>query len=131
MIRSRLPDFILPCRMPFHQKKLEPGDFLTMDFGCRYQGYCSDMTRTVVLGKASDKQKEIYAIVLEAQMAALEQIRAGKTGAEIDKIARDIIQKAGYGAYFGHGLGHSVGLYIHEEPRLSPNVIPFFRKMSR
>lgn len=109
----------MPHAIP-SEKKLEPGDFLTMDFGCRYQGYCSDMTRTVVLGKASDKQKEIYAIVLEAQMAALEQIRAGKTGAEIDKIARDIIQKAGYGAYFGHGLGHSVGLYIHEEPRLSP-----------
>ncbi len=109
----------MPHAIP-SEKKLEQGDFLTMDFGCRYQGYCSDMTRTVVLGKASDKQKEIYGIVLEAQTAALEQIRAGKTGAEIDKVARDIIAEAGYGDCFGHGLGHSTGLFIHEEPRLSP-----------
>lgn len=109
----------MPHAIP-SEKKLEQGDFLTMDFGCRYPGYCSDMTRTVVLGKASDKQKEIYGIVLEAQTAALEQIRAGKTGAEIDKVARDIIAEAGYGDCFGHGLGHSTGLFIHEEPRLSP-----------
>lgn len=100
-------------------KPLENGDFLTMDFGCIYEGYCSDMTRTVVIGKASDKQKEIYQIVLKAQLAALSAIRAGKKGSEIDKVARDIIEKEGYGDCFGHGLGHSVGLYIHEEPRLS------------
>lgn len=106
-------------------KKLELGDFLTMDYGCVYDGYCSDMTRTVVIGKASQKQKEIYQIVLKAQLEALDAISAGKTGREIDKIARDIIKKEGYGACFGHGLGHSVGLFIHEEPRLSPagNVI--------
>ena len=69
-------------------KKLEKGDFITMDFGCRYDGYCSDMTRTVVLGEASSKQKEIYGIVLKAQMAALEQICAGKTGSEVDQVAR-------------------------------------------
>ena len=96
------------------------GDFITMDFGCRYDGYCSDMTRTVVLGEASSKQKEIYGIVLKAQMAALEQICAGKTGSEVDQVARGLIAEAGYGEYFGHGLGHSVGLFIHEEPRLSP-----------
>ncbi len=101
-------------------KKLEDGDFLTMDFGCVYEGYCSDMTRTIVIGKASDKQKEIYHTVLEAQMAALEVIRAGVKGKEVDKVARDIIYKAGYEGCFGHGLGHSVGLFIHENPRLSP-----------
>lgn len=102
------------------EKKLEEGDFLTMDFGCVYQGYCSDMTRTVVIGKASEKQKEIYHIVLQAQQAALDAICAGKRGSDVDKVARDFITEAGYGDNFGHGLGHSVGLYIHENPRLSP-----------
>lgn len=101
-------------------RALEPGDFVTMDFGCRYQGYCSDMTRTVVIGRADSLQKEIYHIVLEAQRAALFGLRAQRTGKEVDRIARDIIEDAGYGKFFGHGLGHSVGLYIHEEPRLSP-----------
>lgn len=110
----------MPHAMP-SEKPLEEGDFLTMDFGCVYEGYCSDMTRTVVVGKANKRQKEIYQVVLQAQLAALEEIRAGKTGEEVDRIARGLIGKAGYGAYFGHGLGHSVGLYIHEEPRLSPS----------
>jgi len=100
-------------------KKLEVGDFITMDFGCKYKGYCADMTRTVVLGKANEKQKEIYNIVLKAQLAALDAIKAGIPGKAVDKVARDIIAEAGYGAYFGHGLGHSVGLFIHESPRLS------------
>jgi len=101
-------------------KKIEKGDFVTMDFGCVYEGYCSDMTRTIVVGKASDKQKEIYNIVLEAQLAALDFLKAGYKGKEVDKVARDIIYKAGYEGCFGHGLGHSVGLFIHENPRLSP-----------
>ena len=101
-------------------KKIETGDFLTMDFGCVYEGYCSDMTRTIVIGKASEKQKEIYGLVLEAQLAALNLIRAGLKGKEVDKVARDIIYGAGYEGCFGHGLGHSVGLHIHENPRLSP-----------
>lgn len=101
------------------RKIIEKGDLLTMDFGCVYEGYCSDMTRTVVIGKATAKQKEIYQLVLEAQLAALDFIQSGKRGWEVDKTARDIITKAGYGENFGHGLGHSVGLYIHEEPRLS------------
>ncbi|MCR5148469.1 MAG: aminopeptidase P family protein [Eubacterium sp.] len=101
------------------KKKLESGDFLTMDFGCIYEGYCSDMTRTVVIGKASDEQKKIYNIVLKAQMEAVQAIRAGMKCIEVDKIARDIIKEAGYGKYFGHGLGHSVGLYIHESPALN------------
>lgn len=108
----------MPHAMP-SAKKLEKGDFVTMDFGCVYEGYCSDMTRTVVIGKADDKQKEIYRIVLEAQLAGLDACRSGKRGCDVDKVSRDIIAEAGYGAYFGHGLGHSVGLYIHEEPRLS------------
>ena len=109
----------MPHAIPSAQK-LELGDFITMDFGCRYEGYCSDMTRTVVVGRADEKQREIYHVVLEAQTAALAEIRAGRTGAEIDAVARSIIARAGYGQYFGHGLGHSVGLFIHEEPRLSP-----------
>lgn len=102
-------------------KKLERGDFVTMDFGCLYKGYCSDMTRTVVIGKADEKQREIYDVVLKAQEAALGLIRAGLKGSEVDKVSRDVIEQAGYGKCFGHGLGHSVGLFIHENPRLSPN----------
>lgn len=102
------------------EKKLEWGDFVTMDFGCRYQGYCSDMTRTVVIGEASQEQKKIYNTVLEAQRLALDQLCAGKAGKEIDAVARNHIAEAGYGKCFGHGLGHSLGLFIHEEPRLSP-----------
>lgn len=108
----------MPHAVP-SQKKIEMGDFLTMDFGCVYEGYCSDMTRTVVIGKASEKQKEIYNTVLKAQNAALDFLKAGYKGKEVDKIARDIIYGAGYEGCFGHGLGHSVGLHIHENPRLS------------
>jgi Xaa-Pro aminopeptidase len=78
------------------------------------------MTRTVVVGKASERQKEIYSTVLEAQEKALAAIREGINGINVDKIARDVISSRGYGEYFGHGLGHGVGLEIHEEPRLSP-----------
>lgn len=113
-IRSSMPHGVAS------HKVIDEGDFVTLDFGCIYNGYCSDMTRTVVIGKASDKQKEIYNIVLEAQKAALDAIRPGVTGYDIDKIARDIIDEKGYGDYFGHGLGHGVGLEVHEAPRLSP-----------
>lgn len=108
----------MPHAVPTH-KRLEQGDFVTMDFGCVYKGYCSDMTRTIVIGKASEKQKEIYEIVLEAQLRVLDFIKAGYQGKEIDKVARDFIYQAGYEGCFGHGLGHSVGLFIHEEPSLS------------
>lgn len=110
----------MPHAVPSY-KKVENGDFLTMDFGCIYEGYCSDMTRTIVVGKANEKQKEVYNTVLKAQLAVLDFIKAGYKGSEIDKIARDIIYKAGYEGCFGHGLGHSVGLFIHESPRLSPS----------
>ena len=88
--------------------------------GSHYKGYCSDMTRTVVLGKASEKQKEIYNIVLKAQLESLEAVKPGVSGKSVDKVARDIITEAGYGECFGHGLGHGVGLFIHEDPRFSP-----------
>ena len=101
-------------------KVIEAGDFITMDFGAVYQGYHSDMTRTVVAGRATDKQREIYNIVLEAQLAGVNGVKAGKRGKDIDAVSRQIIADAGYSEYFGHGLGHGVGLFIHEEPRLSP-----------
>ena len=91
--------------------------FLTMDFGARYNGYCSDMTRTVVLGKADEEMRKIYDIVLQAQKAAIAAIRPGVSGKEVDAAARDIITAAGYGKCFGHSTGHSLGLEIHEEPR--------------
>lgn len=109
----------MPHALPT-QKTLEEGDFLTMDFGCVYNGYCSDMTRTVIFGRADEKQREIYETVLAAQRAALQGIRPGMTGKEIDALARDVIEEKGYGQYFGHSLGHSVGLEIHESPNFSP-----------
>ncbi len=98
--------------------KLERG-FLTMDYGARVNGYCSDMTRTVVLGRADAEMKKLYDTVLKAQLAALEVIEEGADCRGVDKIARDIIYGAGYEGCFGHGLGHGVGMYIHEAPRLS------------
>ena len=102
------------------EKTIESGDFLTLDFGCKYKGYCSDMTRTVVVGKATDKQKEIYNTVLSAQYAALDTIRAGELAKAVDDAARGVIENAGYGKHFGHGLGHSLGLKVHESPSCSP-----------
>ncbi len=99
-------------------RAVQKGDFLTLDFGCKWQGYCSDMTRTVAFGQVSEKQREIYEIVLEAQLAGLDAVAPGKTGVEVDAVPRTLIAKAGYGDAFGHGLGHGVGLKIHEEPRL-------------
>jgi len=113
-VRSSLPHGV------YSEKVINNGEFLTLDFGCVYNGYCSDMTRTVFVGKADEKQKEIYNTVLKAQQAALEYIKPGMLGKDVDKIARDIITAAGYGENFGHGLGHGVGLAVHEEPRLSP-----------
>jgi Xaa-Pro aminopeptidase len=84
-----------------------------------YQGYCSDITRTVCVGEPNQKQKEIYHIVLEAQEKGLQSLRAGIMGKDADKLVRNVIEKAGYGSYFGHGLGHGVGLEIHEEPFLN------------
>lgn len=102
------------------EKKIKTGDFVTLDFGCVYKGYCSDMTRTVVVGKATDQQKQIYNLVLKANEEALKNIKPGIKCCELDDIARDIIVKGGYGDKFGHGLGHGVGREIHEAPRVSP-----------
>lgn len=101
-------------------KKIEEGDFLTLDFGCVFEGYCSDMTRTIVIGKASERQKEIYNTVLNAQTSAIDVIHEGIPCSEVDNIARSIINEAGYGDKFGHGLGHSVGIEIHESPSFAP-----------
>ena len=101
-------------------RKLEYGDFVTMDFGAKVNGYCADMTRTVALGFVSEEMSRIYGIVLRAQEQAIGMTRAGVTGAEVDGTARKVIEDAGYGAYFGHGYGHSVGLEIHEAPNCSP-----------
>ena len=107
----------LPHGVP-RNKKLERG-FLTMDFGAKKDGYCSDMTRTVVIGKADGEMKRLYSTVLEAQKAALGAICEGLPCSDADKTARDILNSAGYEGCFGHSLGHGVGRYIHEEPRLS------------
>ena len=107
----------LPHGVPT-EKPLENGDFLTMDFGAVYNGYCSDMTRTVAVGYVTDEQQKVYDTVLKAQLSALKEIGPNKVCKEIDKIARDIINKEFEGC-FGHGLGHSVGLEIHENPALN------------
>ncbi len=108
----------LPHGVP-GDEKVKKGDFLTMDFGAKKDGYCSDMTRTVAVGKVDEKQKHVYATVLEAHLACVEAAKPGMTGVELDKIARDIIDAEGFKGCFGHGLGHSLGLEIHEEPRAS------------
>lgn len=100
-------------------KVIEKGDFVTMDFGVFYQGYCSDLTRTVVVGEPTEEQKKIYDLVLKAQLAVIERIKPGMTCQEVDEIARGIIGEAGYRENFGHGLGHGIGLEVHEGPRLS------------
>lgn len=100
-------------------KKIKSGEFLTMDFGAIYQGYCSDITRTVFLGEPEEKHREVYEVVLAAQRAGIAAVAPGRTGKEVDAVARKIIEDAGYGEYFGHGLGHSVGLAIHEGPNLN------------
>ncbi|MDO4479211.1 MAG: Xaa-Pro peptidase family protein [Lachnospiraceae bacterium] len=101
-------------------KPLAAGEFITMDFGCKYGGYCSDMTRTVCLGTPTDEMRWVYDTVLKAQMAGIARIRSGVTGAEVHNAAADWITAAGYGPYFGHGFGHSVGIDIHESPSASP-----------
>ncbi|MGG1515272.1 Xaa-Pro peptidase family protein [Paenibacillus oryzisoli] len=98
---------------------LQGNEFVKLDFGAYYKGYCSDITRTVMLGKPTDKHKEIYDIVLEAQLNCLANLKPGIPGREGDAYARDVIVKHGYGDYFGHGTGHGLGMEIHESPRLS------------
>lgn len=112
--RSALPHGVASERV------IGPGEFVTVDFGAVVDGYHSDCTRTVVTGPVSDRHREIYAIVLTAQRAALAGLRPGLTGREADALGRSVIAAAGYGDAFGHGLGHGVGLAVHEGPTLSP-----------
>lgn len=112
-LRSALPHGVAS------DKKIESGDLITLDFGALYNGYVSDITRTVAVGEPSDKLKEIYHVVLESQVLALEKIKPGMTGIEADAIARDYIKSKGYGEAFGHSTGHGIGLEVHEGPGLS------------
>ena len=109
----------LPHGVP-GDKLIETGDFVTMDFGCLKDGYCSDMTRTVAVGFATDEMKNVYDIVLRAQLAGIAAAKAGVLGKEIDAASRKVIADAGYGPYFGHGFGHCLGLDIHEPPTAGP-----------
>jgi Xaa-Pro aminopeptidase len=114
------PNSSMPHGVP-GERKLQPGDFITMDFGVLYKDYCSDMTRTVALGYATDEMKRVYETVLKAQLAGIAITKAGVTGQAIDGAARKLIADAGYGAYFGHGYGHCLGLQIHEAPNCNPS----------
>jgi Xaa-Pro aminopeptidase len=100
-------------------RKIEPGDFLLLDFGAETGGYCSDVTRTVVVGSASKEQRDVYNVVRAANETAAARVRAGMTGRDADAIARDYIEQRGFGDLFGHSLGHGIGLEVHEAPRLS------------
>ncbi|TXC92319.1 aminopeptidase P family protein [Metabacillus litoralis] len=100
-------------------KEIEKGDFVTLDFGAYYKGYCSDITRTFAVGDPSDELKKIYATVLEAQLRGMNGIKPGITGKEADALTRDYIKKQGYGEYFGHSTGHGLGMEVHEGPALS------------
>jgi Xaa-Pro aminopeptidase len=111
--RSALPHGVASDRI------IGNNEFVKLDFGAYYNGYCSDITRTIVVGNPTDKHREIYEIVLEAQLAALAAVKPGMTGREADAVARDIITRYGYGDNFGHGTGHGLGMEIHESPRLS------------
>ncbi|MBQ8390098.1 MAG: aminopeptidase P family protein [Oscillibacter sp.] len=113
------PNGSLPHGVP-SEKLIERGELVTMDFGCVYGGYCSDMTRTVAVGEISAEQRRVYETVLTAQKAAISAARAGMTGAEVDGVARKVIEEAGYGQYFTHSFGHGVGVEIHESPNASP-----------
>jgi Xaa-Pro aminopeptidase len=101
---------------------IERGDLLLLDFGAQYKGYCSDITRTVVLGKATAEQREIYDIVRHANAVASKSVRAGMKGQDADGLARRYIEDRGYGDAFGHSLGHGLGLEVHEAPRLAKTV---------
>ncbi len=109
----------LPHGKP-ENRLLEKNAFLTMDFGCVLDGYCSDMTRTVCLGKADEEMKAVYGTVLRAQLAGVAAVAAGKPGCDVDKACRSVIETAGYGANFGHSTGHGVGLQVHEAPAFAP-----------
>jgi len=109
-------------------KKIAKGDLVTFDFGAFYKGYVSDMTRTVVVGKATARQKKIYNIVLKAQLAGIKKIKAGVHGTAVDAASRKIIDRAGYKKNFGHGTGHGIGIYVHVAPNLGPKSTDTLKK---
>ena len=113
------PNGSLPHGVP-SERVIQRGEFVTMDFGCIYHGYCSDMTRTVAVGFATEEMQKVYHTVLAAQEAGIRAAKAGVTGREVDGAARAVITAAGYGDYFGHSFGHGVGVEIHEAPNASP-----------
>ena len=100
---------------------IQEGDFITFDFGAIYKGYCADMTRTVAVGYATEEMKKVYNTVLQAQLAGIAASRAGVPGKDVDAAARKVIADAGYGEYFGHGYGHSLGMEVHESPSPNPS----------
>ncbi|NLD87721.1 MAG: aminopeptidase P family protein [Clostridiales bacterium] len=106
----------VPC-----ERKFRKGDFLTLDFGCVYEGYCSDITRTIAIGYVTDEMKNVYDTVLLAQTEALKAAKAGIVGQDLHNIAQSVIADAGYGEYFGHGLGHSLGIDVHDGVGASPS----------
>ncbi len=108
----------LPHAVP-RDVAIPAGTLVVIDWGCQLDGYCSDCTRTFATGAIDSRDREVYDLVLDAQLAALAAVRAGRTGREVDGVAREIITAAGHGEHFGHGLGHGVGLEVHEGPRLS------------
>ncbi len=120
-VRSAMPHGVAT------NKVIEKGDLVTLDFGCVFEGYCSDMTRTVAVGKATEKQREIYNVVLDAQLKSIAAIKRDISCSVVDRMARDVISSAGYGDNFGHGLGHSVGIEIHEAPSFSPKCNELLR----
>lgn len=102
------------------ERQIQAGDFVTLDFGALYDSYCADMTRTVAVGYATEEMRQVYETVLQAQLAGIAETRPGIPGKQIDGAARKVITDAGYGPYFGHGYGHSLGLEIHENPNCNP-----------
>lgn len=112
------PNGAMPHAKPT-DRPLAEGDLVVMDFGCIYKGYCSDMTRTVAIGAISEKQRSVYNMVLYTQLKALNHLKEGMPLADLDRLARETLDTFGYGAYFGHSLGHGVGIEIHETPAVS------------
>lgn len=112
-VRSSMPHGVAS------EKVIESGDLLTLDFGALYHGYCADMTRTVMVGEPTERQREIYGIVLEAQLRGVAACKPGMTGQELDEVCRGYIREQGYGDNFGHSTGHGVGRFIHEGPRVA------------
>lgn len=122
----------LPHGVP-GETRVQTGDFITLDFGAKYQGYCADMTRTIAFGEPGEEKRKVYDTVLKAHLAGIAAAKGGLLGSAVDKVARDIIDQAGYAGRFGHGLGHALGIEVHEDPRFSArstDVVPVGAVMS-